>query len=402
MFSNQTLSQNPKTGLNFSIISRLISSFADPFPLNSKTPRQSLEQKCKLLDESTFFSARVFASVGPSIMGALTSNRKRGDDYYKSLVSFSTPIDQSYGHITKKPKLSVSMNQKTPNYNRPTTSNSFVSRISQYPDRKSGFSREVHAPIRNSRFGLFSSAKNIEATASSRESSADKMGNFSGVFRQLKKRYETAKDTAMGSLRYGSFGKRKEKEVIEIDSEDENRDDVSDDSSIKEVEIVDSVGNKWKGGQGAVKKSKELNISTVEKEVRSFDSSVVSDVSNAIAKVDDGEKTGLLLSDQVPDDSGVPSYMRLYDWSKKRDGKLANIKFDIELNEKRIQGLHLLRPQKKEELIKKVRFILLFWNCCTFCNFIFSHVSLSAMTSLSYDNWVAFICRMWPRNVLCL
>ncbi|KAI3469382.1 hypothetical protein Pfo_026045 [Paulownia fortunei] len=268
-------------------------------------------------------------------MGALTNNRKRGDDYYKSLVSPSSPVDQSYGHIAKKPKLSVSVSQNTPDNSRPASSNSVVSRISQYPERKWGFSRGVHAPVRNSRFGPFSSAKNTEITASSKESPADKMGKFSAFFRFL--RYEKAKDVAMRSLRYASTGKQKEKEVIEVDSEDENRDDIADDSSIEEVEIVDF----------------ELNVKTVEKEVRSFDSSVVTDVSNAIVKVDDGEKTGLMQLDQVTDDSRVPRYRRLYDWIKKRDGKLASLKFDIELNEKRIQGFHLLRPQKKEEQIKK-------------------------------------------------
>ncbi|KAL0414739.1 UNVERIFIED_CONTAM: Ubiquitin-like-specific protease ESD4 [Sesamum radiatum] len=165
-------------------------------------------------------------------MGALTNNRKRGDDYYKSLVSFSPSIDQSCGHISKKPKLSVPMSEKTPENNLPASSISVVSRISQYPARKSGFPREVHAPVRNSRFGLFSSAKNTETTASSKESPSDNMGRFSFFHRS--RQYKQARDAAFRSLRYTSIGKQKEKEVIEVDSEDEIRDDVCDDSSIEE------------------------------------------------------------------------------------------------------------------------------------------------------------------------
>ncbi|KAK6138941.1 hypothetical protein DH2020_027322 [Rehmannia glutinosa] len=289
-------------------------------------------------------------------MGALTNNRKRGDDYFKSLVPPSSPIDQSCIHITKKPKLSVSPYQNTPDNSRYASSNSIVSRLSQYPDRKSGFSREVHAPVRNSRFGPFSSAKNSGIIASSKESPADKMGVFS-VFSRLS-RYEKVKDVAIRSLRYAFTGKQKEKEVIEVDSEDENQDDVADDSSIEEVEIVDFVGSKRKGGRGDVENSQKLNVKMVEKEVRSFDSSMVTDASNAVAKAADWEKNVFMQLDQMPDDSGVPRYKRLYDQINKRDGKLASLKFDIELNEKRIQWFHLLRPQKKEEQIKVINLYL--------------------------------------------
>ncbi|KAL0457411.1 UNVERIFIED_CONTAM: Ubiquitin-like-specific protease ESD4 [Sesamum latifolium] len=237
-------------------------------------------------------------------MGALTNNRKRGDDYYKSLGSFSPSIDQLYGHISKKPKLSVPMSEKTPENNLPASSISVVSRISQYPARKSGFTREVHAPVRNSRFGLFSSAKNTESTASSKESPSDNMGRFS--FFHLSRYYNETRDKAFRSLRYTSIGKQKEKEVIEVDSEDENRDDVDDDSSIEEVEIANFEQSKLKGEKG-VESSLELNIKLGEKGLGSLDSSVITDVSNATAKVDDVEKMEIIQLDQnVSEECFVP------------------------------------------------------------------------------------------------
>ncbi|KAH6769695.1 hypothetical protein C2S52_014498 [Perilla frutescens var. hirtella] len=288
-------------------------------------------------------------------MGALTSNRKRGDDYIKTL-SFSTPFDHSCAHISKKPKLSLAMIQTTPETNRASaSSNSVVSRIAQYPDRKPGFQREVHAPVKNLRFGSPASAKNSESTASSRETPADKMGAFGFFWRRLTcdkfKTYDKVKNAAFRSLRYVGLGKQKEKEeVIDLDSDDEDCRIVSNNSSIEEVEIVDSVG-RWKGGRGAVESSQEPNARTTEKGVRSLDSSVVTDVSNATTKVDGMEKTGLLLWN--PDDSGGPFYKTLHGRSKERDGKLARINFDIEIQEKRFQRLQLLRPTKIEEPIKK-------------------------------------------------
>ncbi|KAK4405560.1 Ubiquitin-like-specific protease ESD4 [Sesamum angolense] len=237
-------------------------------------------------------------------MGALTNNRKRGDDYYKSLVSFSPSIDQPYGHISKKTKLSVPMSEKTPENNRSASSISVVSRISQYPAGKSGFPREVHAPVRNSRFGLFSSAKNTERTTTSEESPSDKMGKFSFLYHL--RHYEDAKDKAIRSLRYTSIGKQKDKEVIEVDSEEENRDDVCDDSSIEEVEIANFEQSKSKGEQG-VESSLEVNIKIGEKGLGSLDSSVITDVSNATAKVDDVEKMELIQLDQnVSEECFVP------------------------------------------------------------------------------------------------
>ncbi|KAL1548454.1 Ulp1 peptidase [Salvia divinorum] len=271
-------------------------------------------------------------------MGALTSNRKRGDDYFKNLLS-PTPFDQSHGHISKKPKLSASMSQTTADTNPGAAANSFAARIAQYPDRKLGFPRKVHAPV-NHRFGSSSSKNTVSATGS-RESPSDKMEKFSTIFSRLIN-LEKLKDSVLRPFRSIVPVKQKEKEVIELDSsEEQDLDAVSNDSSIEEVEIVDSQERRWKGGEGVV-----------EKEVRSLDSSVVTDVSNA-AKVDDLKNNGLSMLDPMTDDSEELLYKKWYDIVKKRDAKLANISFNIDLQEKRAQRLLLLRPPKKEEPFKK-------------------------------------------------
>ncbi|KAI3459268.1 hypothetical protein Pfo_015931 [Paulownia fortunei] len=288
-------------------------------------------------------------------MGALNSIiRKRGDDHGKSLVSISPPIDQSYGHISKKPKLSVFTNKSTPEYN---WSYSVVSKISLYPDSKPRFSREVHAPVRHSRVGSFSHTKKVEGSASFEENSAGKMGNCLGI--QFP--YDKVKNGAIKSLKFfwkdnDSFvGKDEEKLVIEIDDTDEeNRGDVSDDSSIEEIKIVDVSGSKWKEGHRSVVNSQDQKFKMVEKDLLSLDSSVVTDISNANEKLDGVEKMmEVMLLDQEPDAFGVPAHKKLYDFTKRRDGKLNSLDLEIEYNEKCLQRFQLLWSEKKGEQIKK-------------------------------------------------
>ncbi|KAL1543079.1 Ulp1 peptidase [Salvia divinorum] len=275
-------------------------------------------------------------------MGALTCIRKRVDDYFKN-VSSPAPFDQSHGHISKKLKLSACMSPTTPQANRAAAAsvvNSVAARIAQYPERKLGFPRTVHAPVSH-RFGSLSSAKDSVLAASSRDSSADKMGRFGFFPRYLL--YEKFKGSALRSLRYVGSGKQKEKEGIEIDSSDElDRDHASKDSSMGKVEIVDSQRRRWKGGEG-----------TVEKEVRPLDSYVVTDVSNAVAKVDDMEKNGLSLLDPTADGSEQPFYKKLQNEVKESDPRRVNISLRIDLQEKRLQELQLLLRTKKEEPVEK-------------------------------------------------
>ncbi|XP_051128026.1 ubiquitin-like-specific protease ESD4 [Andrographis paniculata] len=284
-------------------------------------------------------------------MGALTNSRKRRDDYFKALALVTPPIPNSRDHVLKKQKVSLAVEQCTPDGGRSASRDSVVSRIARYPDSKTGFSREVHAPVRNTRFRRKSSET---LSGCSKESSPGRMGTFSGFSRL----YNRMRDAAMRSLRYFdvkkglSPEKHKEKEVIEIDSDDEEEEerkkpnDLSEDSSIEELE------------KGDVENVQEPNVEKVEKEVRSLESSLVTDGSGSNVKIkidDDDEKKGLGQLDEVRDDFEVPSYIRLLEAIKKRrDDKLTSLHFSIELVEKRIQGFHLFRPQtKEEEEIKK-------------------------------------------------
>ncbi|KAL0368231.1 UNVERIFIED_CONTAM: Ubiquitin-like-specific protease ESD4 [Sesamum calycinum] len=259
-------------------------------------------------------------------MGALTSiNKKRPDDYCKSLVSISPPIDQPYGHISKKPKRSAFAN---PGRNWP---HSIVSRLHLYPDSK--------------------------PSAGFKESSAGNMGNCLGI--QFP--YETVKNGAIRSLNFCSkdselfVGEDKLNEVIQIDdAEDENRVDVSDDSSVEEVGIVDVLGRKWKDGYTAVENLPELKLGMLEKDLRSLGSSVVTYVSNPDEKVDDVEQMmDVMLLDEEPNALRVPVHKKLYDSAKGRDGKIKSLDLEIEYNEKCRQRFQLLQSQKKREQIRK-------------------------------------------------
>lgn len=289
-------------------------------------------------------------------MGALTNNRKRGDDYFKTSVSMSPTIENSCGRSLKRQKISVTTEQRTPDRGQFVSSSSVGSRIAQYPDLKTGFRREVHAPVRSSRFWNYSSPRNSEVAASSKEGSSNGMGAFSKAYRV----YDKLKGVAMRTLRFYDVKedvpvvKQKAKEVIEIDNEEEKPNDLSDDSSLEELENKDFTESRWKAGQGIVENSQEPNLETLEKEVRSLDSSLVSDGSNANTKVDDMEKMALVQSYQVPDVSGLPPYRRMLEEANKRTNKLSGLQYMIELIEKRIQGFTLLRPHKKKEEIKDV------------------------------------------------
>ncbi|GER52187.1 sentrin-specific protease [Striga asiatica] len=280
-------------------------------------------------------------------MGALPNNRKRGNDYYNSLVSPSAPIDQSYFRTAKKLKHSSIPARRTQGNSRSQPPNSIASRIAKYPDRKPGFSREVHAPVRNLRFGFFSFGKKSETAGSFNDS--PEMGISHAVYRSC----EEARTVRNRSLKSVNVWKETKKEVIEVDSEDEDRDGVTDDASIEELKIADSVGSKRKTRQKDVENSQKPNLKMVENEVRSLDSSVVTDASNAVMGVEDRDKVDYMQLDQGSDDSGLPLYRRLLDRMKRHDVKLGSLNCEIEMLEKCMRWVHLLWPQKKEEQIKK-------------------------------------------------
>ncbi|CAA0817499.1 Ubiquitin-like-specific protease ESD4 [Striga hermonthica] len=279
-------------------------------------------------------------------MGALPNSRKRGDDYYNSLVSPSAPIEQSYFRTAKKLKHSPIPAQRTQGNSCSQPPNSMASRIAKYPDRKPGFLREVHAPVRKLRFGFFSLGKKSETAGSFNDS--PEMGISGSVYRRCA---EAGRTVINRSLKYVNAWKETKKEVIVVDSEDEDRDDVIDDVELK---IVDSVGSKRKTRQKDVENSQKPNLKMVENEVRSLDSSVITDASNAVMGVEDGDKVDYMQLGRGSDDSGLPWYKRLLDGLRKKfDGKLGSLKSEIDMHEQRRRWDQLLWPQKKEEQIKK-------------------------------------------------
>ncbi|KAF2310957.1 hypothetical protein GH714_018779 [Hevea brasiliensis] len=112
------------------------------------------------------------------------------------------------------------------------SSNSTVSRISRYPETTSKIRREVHAPCRILKFGL-SRSKDADY-GEKNKCSADDMGNC------LSKQLDFAKRNAIGTFRY----LLKDKQIIDADNELENpeKQAVSDDSSIEEVEAIEEDG----------------------------------------------------------------------------------------------------------------------------------------------------------------
>ncbi|XP_075516303.1 ubiquitin-like-specific protease ESD4 isoform X1 [Primulina tabacum] len=254
-------------------------------------------------------------------MGDLSSFRKRGSDYCQhSPASVVSPFD--HFRISKKHRLSGPMDQRASDFHRSGASNYVVSRINRYPDSKIGFCREVHAPIRSSRFGFSHRIERGETSVGSKESSAEKMKILLGI-------YESRKNLAMESLRYitqdeaaVSLRLGNGKEAIEIDGDEENKVVVSDDSSVEEVEMV-------------------------KKKLQSLNSSVVTDLSNEHAKVDVVEKMmNLMQLEHESVDNVVPAHKTLYDSSLRRNDKLNSLYIEIGLTEMQFRRQLLLRPLK--------------------------------------------------------
>ncbi|KDP27803.1 hypothetical protein JCGZ_18883 [Jatropha curcas] len=254
-------------------------------------------------------------------MGALTSNSKR--DPYSNAPDF---------HISKKPRLSSFMHQ-APNQTL-GSSNNTVSRISRYPETTSKFRREVHAPCRILKFGI-SRSKDIEYSEKNKSSTAE-MGNF------LSKQLDFAKRSALGAFRYLI----KEKEVIDVDNELEKsgKEVVSDDSSIQEVEAIEEDGREdrsmvfdRRSGEGVVdvKIVEERSVVTVDGNIGLQYASKMLD--------------SLTLNNEVVV-SSVEAYKKLLGMAERRDGRLKELDFQIELNEKKLSFYQSIRPVKKPEV----------------------------------------------------
>lgn len=268
-------------------------------------------------------------------MGALTSNRKRGDEYL-SLNHGYPSLNSPNFQISKRPRLSFM--QRSPD-RATVSSKSAISRVSRYPEAKPPLPR-VHAPCRTLKFGSFSNRdSSVKTSENSVKWSGDSMGNI--LYSNLVK----AKSCALEACRFF----QKEKEVIEVDT------DVEEDSSIEEVGVVEDGG-----GEGrSVPEIEELDVKTPEGGLRPSSSSLVSNLSNGPLKVENAGKMFDSLSLNVEEDMQlVSAYKKLLDTASRRTPKLKQLSFEIELNEKRRSGFQALRPTKEAV---EVILSFLFW-----------------------------------------
>ncbi|XP_050130627.1 ubiquitin-like-specific protease ESD4 [Malus sylvestris] len=269
-------------------------------------------------------------------MGALTSNRKRGDEclsFSCAHPSLNLPNFQS----SKRPRLSH-MNRSP--IRLIISSKSPGSRLSRYPDIKPPLPR-VHAPCRTQKFGSFrdSSSKSRGVPG---ERSCDVMGNI------LSYHLDKAKSDAFGAFRYSS----KDKEVIESDKEVED-DPVSEDSSIEEVVAIEEDDRE---GPSVVDYGPDLDTKMVDcgtQVTHPSAASVVPDLpttTNAPFKVDSAGK--MLDSLSLNHEAGVPSkaaYKLLIESVERRTPKLKHLDSQIDFHWKKRSMLESLRPQKKQE-----------------------------------------------------
>ncbi|KAF2289171.1 hypothetical protein GH714_029221 [Hevea brasiliensis] len=258
-------------------------------------------------------------------MGALTSISKR--DPYSNSPDF---------HISKKPRLS-SMYQ-TPNQTL-GSSNSTVSRISRYPETTSKFRREVHAPCRILKFGL-SRSKDIDYSEK-KKSSADDMGNF--LCRQL----DSARRRAIGAFRY----LLKDKQVIDVDNELEKpeKETVSEDSSIEEVEAIEEDGREWRSMVLDRRSRDNLVGNKDNNDVKIVEERSVITMDGNVGLETAGKMMDSLVLNGEVDISSVDVYKKLLESAERRNGRLKALDSEIELHRKKLSFYQSIRPVKKPE-----------------------------------------------------
>ncbi|XP_009598752.1 ubiquitin-like-specific protease ESD4 isoform X1 [Nicotiana tabacum] len=281
-------------------------------------------------------------------MGALTSNRKRGDDFFT--LNYKTPASNVDPHISKKPRLS--MNQTTQDHSKTST----VKRLFiKYPSSITSIKREIHAPCKrpsSSRFG---------------GGSHSIMGNF--LVQQLYR----AKSSAFKTFRY--LKKKDKQVVINVDGDDEDSHveelgtgfvpktglfdgsgQIRKESNAK-MGLSNGSGGRWKVSDGVIEILDNSDDGVVtDVQLQSSSVVTVSDGDVNLLKVENAEKMmdSLSLSNSKFDDSSssasfVPSYKKLLDSAEKRNDNLKSLQFHIQYTEKLLETYKLLRPQKKDE-----------------------------------------------------
>ncbi|KAK2994508.1 hypothetical protein RJ640_001457 [Escallonia rubra] len=324
-------------------------------------------------------------------MGALTSNRKRGDDSYTSNLKYPSLYSRDITtHIAKKPRISQPLQPST---GRLISSNSAVSKYSRYPVPKSQLRREVLGPVRTSRFGLAGSSRvsfggdkresfgfEVDSGLSLSGNKSEAMGNA------LWTNYDEKRRDAIDSFMF--LGKKKEREEV-VEAIDVKDDVLEDDSGFeiledghkwrphrivetdgnveivengpdrrlgqtnKEVEVVEDQ-HEWQSHQvgetnGNVVDLMELDGKVAEgNNFQPSTSSVVSGLTNVNLKVERAEKMldSLSLYGEV-DNLEEPLHRRLLDSARRHNDKLNGLQSQIKVKEALLASLRLLRPAKK-------------------------------------------------------
>ncbi|KAH7844628.1 hypothetical protein Vadar_030093 [Vaccinium darrowii] len=339
-------------------------------------------------------------------MGALTTNRKRRDEYYtldyKLSSSFYAPHDDNPFdlHISKKPRMSPSSYPIAGNRVSSKSAETRLSRVHQYPEPVNRIRREVHAPCKFSKLGFLSSSKRISR---SNEVFGDVIGSTVGFDHNRVENYgvegvgylrkdrevvdvdvedngnhglkelriekvDWAKNHMMESLGY----RKRDKEVMDLDVEDYGNHGLKEltiekvDSAKnhamesfvyrkKEKEVVDVEEEKCRSnvssieevevlGDEVVPSSQEFDGKVVEHDSRPSSSSVVSE----LTKVDNA---GISRDQKLEklELLGLPLYKKLHQAAERRKPKLDSLSFEIQLNETRRMTLQMLHPVKRVE-----------------------------------------------------
>ncbi|KAG5574012.1 hypothetical protein H5410_063778 [Solanum commersonii] len=267
-------------------------------------------------------------------MGALASNRKRGNDFFSS--NCKTPLS----NLSKKLKLSA--------LNPPLSSKSTVQRFFKYPDPINPIRREVHAPCRKLRFGFKQTKSNTVNYKGVSEYSGSEMGNC------LSRKHEETKRSDFDGLRKDIDG-------------DDAKEGFFEDSSIEEVEawgcknsdfdIAAADANGFDELERCCEKS-DLLGQEVDDDVQILDDYDGNDLSVLTTGLDDGnvkeESVGKMIDSLAMNPTSdsyfyVPLYRKLLGSVEKISDNLKRLQFQIGLNEKSLETNRLLRPQKKEE-----------------------------------------------------
>ncbi|XP_010449881.1 PREDICTED: ubiquitin-like-specific protease ESD4 [Camelina sativa] len=277
-------------------------------------------------------------------MGAVAINGKRSEESFN--FNFSPPStnplrNSPYFQASKKRRFSFGMSDedsgKTQTASSSSSKNPTVSRISRYPDAKAPLRREIHAPSRGVlRYGKAKSNGYCE-----------KDGNF------FLRKYDDAKRTALEALRFV----KRDKEFVDLLSDDGEKEAVSEDSSVEEIEVVDCDDDD-EDEEKFVEVKKKKKKKKKEKDSSSSHGGVTTDVKKGNnLRVDDTSSMldSLSLDRDANDASSLEAYKKLMQSAERRNSKLEALGFEILLNEKKLSQLRQSRPKPVEKPVEVPR-----------------------------------------------